>query len=155
MACNNRYKNKNYKSAVEFYNTPAQALATTNTIANPLIVNLVGNVVTDTGIAIDLEPNAIDIECTGLYRVYADIEFTSTAGGIITMALTLNGEILPETIKIRTVGATGTIFIPTETVRRVHTCCALENYKFGVIVYSDGTATGTVDRVSGNAIKLA
>lgn len=154
MSCN-KYKNKNYKSAVEFYNTATQTLATTNTATNPLTLNLVGNVVTNTGVAIDLEANAIDIECSGLYRVYADIEFTSTAGGIITMALTLNGEILPETIKTRTVGATGTIFIPTETIRRLHTCCTLDQYNFGLILYTDGTATGTVGRVSGNAVKLA
>lgn len=154
MSCS-RYKNKNYKSAVEFYNAATQALTATNTVANPLTLALVGNVVTNTGVAIDLEPSAIDIEASGLYRVYADIEFTSTAAGTITMALTLDGEILPETIKIRTVGATGTIFIPTETIRALNTCCALSQHNFGVIVYSDGTATGSVIRVSGNAVKLA
>lgn len=154
MSCN-RYKNKNYKSAVEFYNTATQTLAVTNTAANPLTLNLVGTVVTNTGVAIDLEQSAIDIECSGLYRVYADIEFTSTAAGVITMALTLDGNILPETIKVRTVGATGTIFIPTETIRRLATCCALERHTFGLIIYSDGAAAGTIGRVSGNAVKLA
>lgn len=154
MACN-KYKNKNYKSAVEFYNTVTQTLATTNTATNPLTLNLVSSTVTNTGVAIDLEPSAIDIECSGLYRVYADIEFTSTAAGIITMALTLDGVVLPETIKVRTVGTTGSIFVATETIRRVQTCCALEQHRFGVVVYSDGAATGTIDRVSGNAVKLA
>lgn len=151
----NRYKNRNYKSAVEFYNNATQTLAVTNTVANPLSLNFLGNLVTNTGIAIDIETNAIDIECSGLYRIYSDIEFTSTAAGVITMALTLDGVVLPETVKNRTVGATGTIFIPTETIRALNVCNTINQHSIGLIIYSDGVATGTVNRVSGNAVKLA
>lgn len=150
----NTFKKPHYKSAVQFYNATPQPIATTSLIANPVSM-LLGNKVTDTGVAIDLMSNGVSVETTGLYRISADVNLVGTVAGDLTFALALNGEILPETIRTITAVAGASIVVPMETVRRLHTCYNFDEYSISVIAYSDGTGTGTVNRVSGNVVKQA
>lgn len=147
-------RNRNLRSAIQFYNASAQPIAATNLISNPLQFAL-GNKVTDTGSAIELDAFGIDIESSGLYRISADIDVAGIAAGDITFALTLDGQIMPETIRVITMVANITKVFSIETIRSLGVCCSITDHNISVIAYSDGTATGTVTRLSGNAIKLA
>lgn len=150
----NRYKTTHYKSSVQFYGTTPQDILATTLITNPLTLAL-GNRVTDTGCAIDFRTNDISIESNGLYRASADVEVVGTTAGDVTFALTLNGEILPETLRTVTLVAGASQIVPLETVRNLNTCCQFTSRNIGIIAFSDGTGVGTVTRLSGNVIKLA
>lgn len=154
MACS-KYKNCHYKSAVQFYNTATQPILATNISTNPVTVEL-GSKVTDTGVSLDFETNSIEVLTSGLYRFSADVDFSGGTIGEITVAMTLNGSILPETITTQTISTTGTAStLNIETVRQLSTCGLVSNYILGIIAYSDGTAIGSISKISGNAVKLA
>lgn len=152
MSC--RYKNKNYKSSIQFYGTSPQLLTATSLIANPITVNL-GGKVTDTGLAFDFSSNSIEVECSGLYRFSADVNIEGTVAGNVFFAIALNGVVLPETIRTITTAAAIYREIHTETVRPINVCNSLSEYNFSIVAWSDGTGTTTIQRVAGNAIKLA
>lgn len=150
----NNCKNSHYKSAIEFFNTTPQAITATTLITNPVTLSL-GTVVTDTGVAIKSGANAEYIEVGGLYRIKADVQVTGTVAGDISLAIAVNGNVLPETLRTVTVAAGGTVIVPMETVKRLYSYCGLDNNAITIIAYSDGTGTGTITRLSGNIIKLA
>lgn len=153
MACN-RYKTKNYKSALQFLNATPLDLAATSLIGNPITVPL-GNKITDTGLAFDLSNNAIEVNCSGLYVIDADVNITGTVAGDVFFAIALNGVVLPETIRTITTAADIYREIHTRTVRPINLCNSLSEYNFSIVAWSDGTGTTTIERVAGNAIKLA
>lgn len=150
----NNYKNCHYKSAIQFQSTALQNILATTLVTNPLALTF-GDKVTDTGVAIELGNTSAEIETSGLYRISANIGFDGVTAGVITFAFTLNGQVMPETI--RTIDAVAGVaeVIPIETIRALHTCCGIEDYTIGVIAYSDGTGVGNVVRLSGNVVKLA
>ena len=153
MSCN-RYKNKNYKSAIQFINTSEQTLTATTLVGNPIIVGL-GGKITDTGLAFDLDNNSISINCGGLYVIDADVNITGTVAGDVYFAIALNGIVLPETIRTITTAAGIYREIHTRTVRAINLCNTFSDYNFTIVAWSDGTGTTTIERVAGNAIKLA
>lgn len=150
----NRYKTRNYKSAVQFYNSTSQEILATDIASSPVILAL-GSRVTDTGIAIDLNSLDIDVEATGLYRISATLDVLGVTAGDVTFAIALNGQILPETINTITAVAEISELITFETIRALHVCCGQTDYNFSIVAYSDGTGVATVERLSGNAVKLA
>lgn len=150
----NRYKTKNYKSAVQFYNSTSQPIVATDILTSPVILAL-GTRATDTGVAIDFESNGLDIEASGLYRVSANFDILGVTGGDVTFALALNGQILPETLITITAVAGISELVALETVRAINICCGASDYNFSIIAFSDGTGEATVEQLSGNAIKLA
>ena len=42
-----------------------------------------------------------------------------------------------------------------ETIRVINTCCVNNDFNFSIVAFSDGTGEATVERLSGNALKLA
>lgn len=150
----NRYKTKCYKSAVQFYNSTSQAIAATDLITSPVILNL-GSRVTDTGIAIDFNSSDIDIEASGLYRISASLEILGVTGGDITFGIALNGQLLPETLNTVTAVAAISEIVSFETVRAINVCCGNTDYNFTIVAFSDGTGAASIERLSGNAVKLA
>lgn len=150
----NRFKTKNYKSAIQFYNSTSQPIVATDIVTSPVILSL-GTKATDTGIAIDFESNGFDIEASGLYRISANLDILGVTGGDVTFALALNGQVLPETITTITAVADISELISFETVRTISICCAVTDFNFSIVAFSDGTGEATVERLSGNAIKLA
>ena len=155
MGCNNKYKNKNYKSSMQFFNTVAQDIASTSIVINPVIVDI-GETVTDTGCAFDFSARRVQVNAHGLYRFSANVNILGGTAGLVTVAMTLDGVVIPETIKTVDIGsATTEVEVSVETIRRLNTCCNYSGHSIGLIAYSDGTAVGIIDSVSGNALKLA
>lgn len=150
MACG---KNSNYKSSVQFFSSAQQPILATNLIANPVTFDL-GTKVTDTGCAIEVDDGTITIESSGLYRISADINVAGVTAGNLTFAMTMDGNVLPETVRTQTMIAGNTMTVSMETVRRISTCSAFDRHIIGIIAYSDATGAGTVTRISGNAVKL-
>ena len=150
----NRYKCKNYKSAIQFNNTTPQAVAATDIATSPVILNL-GSRITDTGMALDFGSQDIQVEASGLYRISANLDILGVTAGDITYAIAVNGNILPETVRTITAVAGISEIIPTETIREFDTCCVIGDYDITVVAFSDGTGAATVERVSGNVLKLA
>ena len=95
----NRCKNSHYKSAVQFNNTAVQDVTVDVTATAPLTVAL-GTKITDTGVSLDLDGNAIDVEHSGLYRLSADFNVLGTTAGRLGVALTLDGQVLIETVRL-------------------------------------------------------
>lgn len=153
MACN-KYKNCHYKSAVQFYSNNVQPFLTTNIITNPVALDI-GSKVTDTGMSIDEGTNSLTIENTGLYRFSANATILGAVAGDAYVAMTLDGVVMPETLKRVSLTTADYTNVSLETVRQLSTCCGISNHIIGYIVYSDATASGSVTALSGNAIKLA
>lgn len=154
MACNNKYKQKNYKSALQTYNNANQDVEATSLITTPVSLAL-GNKVTDTGCAFQLGNNGVYVSYSGLYRVDANIEAEGTADGDVSFAITLNGEILPETTRTITMETAITKALSLKTERVINICNTFGEYVFGVVAWSDGTGTSTVTRVSTTVVKDA
>lgn len=150
----NRYKTKCYKSAVQFYNSSLQEITETDTVTSPVILAL-GSRVTDTGIAIDFNAFDADIEASGLYRISATIDVLGVTAGDITFAIAQNGQVLPETLNTITAVAGISELISFETIRAINVCCGQTDHNFSIVAFSDGTGVATVERLSGNVVKLA
>lgn len=150
----NRYKCRNYKSAVQFYNSGTQAIQDTDIVTSPVILAL-GSRVTDTGVAIDFNSFDVDVDNSGLYRISATLDVLGVTAGDVTFAIALNGQILQETISTITAVAGISEIISFETIRAVNVCCANNDFNFSIVAFSDGTGEATVERLSGNALKLA
>lgn len=150
----NRYKNRNYKSAVQFYNTTDQEVLATNTIANPVTLAL-GSRATDTGVAIDFNAFDLDVEASGLYRISVNMDVLGVTASDISFAIAENGVILPETLSTITAVAGISELIPFETIRAINVCAGLLEHNFSVVAFSDGTGAATVTRLAGNIVKLA
>lgn len=149
----NRYKNSHYKSAVQFYNSTDQEILATNIATNPVIFGL-GSRVTDTGISIDFNSFDIGIESSGLYRISANLDVLGVTAGDVTFAIADNGIILPDTISTITAVADISELISLETIREFNVCCN-SDHNLSIVAFSDGTGVATVERLSGNAVKLA
>lgn len=154
MACNNKYKTKTHKSALQTYNNTTQAIAATAIITNPVTLTL-GNKVTDTGCAFTLGNSAVYAGCNGLYSFSANIEVDGVTDGDITFAIALNGEPLPETIRTISMVAGINKVLPLRTERVINTCNIFAEYNFSILAWSDGTGAGTVTRVSTTSVKDA
>lgn len=150
MAC--KLKNAHYKSTEEFYTTAEVDVGAANTVANPIsFMNTNGiRIVTDTGVAIDDGT----IMATGTYRLSGGVVVEGTTAGVVSIAITKDGDILPESVRSATADAGATITLNTETVRYFETCCSIK-HEMDLILYTDGTAVATVTLMAGNIIKLA
>ncbi len=113
----NRYKTRNYKSAVQFYNSSPQDVTATDVVASPVILAL-GTRSTDTGVAIDFNAYDLDVEASGLYRISATLDVLGVTAGDVSFAVALNGQILPETLNTITAVAGISELISFETIKR-------------------------------------
>lgn len=147
--CNCNMKNSHYKSSSEFYNTATQTVGATVT---PLA--LTGSEITDTGVSICLQNDAIRIEHSGLYRIHGTINFNATTAGSVTAQMYLNGLPMSETARIIT-AAVGNNLIEFDTIRSFRTMCGQSPQNIQFMIMTDGTAVGSVTFVSGNVIKEA
>lgn len=147
--CNCNLKSNHYKSCRQFYNAATQAVGTSFA---PLA--LTGAEVTDTGVSIGMNGNAIQIEHSGLFRISGTISFLATTAGVVTAEMYINGIPASETMRIRTVEV-GNNQIDFETIRSFRTMCGQNPQNVQFMIMTDGTAAGSVTFVSGNAIKEA
>lgn len=154
MSCN-KYKNRNYKSALQTYNGASQAVAATNTVTNPVILNL-GGKITDTGCGFDYcNGGFVNVETSGLFKFESQVEIVATTGGTFTVAMLLDGVVLPETVRRIGIATGGVGQVPIATRRTLKTCCNLSEHNISIIIYSEGTAVGNVTNIAFNAIKSA
>lgn len=147
--CNCNLKNSHYKSSSEFYNTATQAVGAAVT---PLA--LTGSEITDTGVSICMQNDAIRIEHSGLYRIHGCVNFNATTAGSVTAQMYLNGLPMAETVRISTVSV-GNNLIQLDTVRSFRTMCGQTPQNIQFMIVTDGTAAGSVTFVSGNVVKEA
>lgn len=150
MSC--KLKNAHYKSTEQFYTTANVEVGAANTVANPIALANVNGIrtVTDTGVSID----DWTILATGTYRLSGDVVLEGITAGVVSIAITRDGVILPETVRSATVDAGETASLHTETVRYYETCCSIKHV-MDLILYTDGTAVATSTMMAGNIIKLA
>lgn len=144
MACN--CKNAYQKSAQTAYNNAEQAYVAAGTT-----VNVLGNLITDTGVSINTQTGGFQICSGGLFRVSYDVTSAPAAAGAQIVQLYSDATPLACAITTDTVAADGIITQHVETVIRVATCCALQP---NISARISGVA-GTINHVCASVVKLA
>ena len=145
VVCQN--KNPRYKSTFEFYNKATQSVTST---AAPL--TLLGSEVTNTGLALDVTTNGINVSYPGTFLLDVGIIFTATTAGLVTLQLYSDGTALPETVTTVTVPV-GASLVSVSTIRKLTPTCQ-NPVNIQVYINTDGTAVGDVTKVAGYAVKL-
>ena len=145
MSCNN-CKNAYQKSAQAVYNNAEQAYVAAGTN-----INVLGNLITDTGVSISTQTGGFRINNGGLFRVSYDVTSTPAAAGAQVIQLYNGSSAMPCAIATDTVAADGVITQHIETVIRLATCCAMQPT---ISARISGVA-GTINHVCASAVKLA
>lgn len=140
--CNNQYA----KSAVRAYNNAVQPFTAANTQ-----LTITGTPVVETGCSLTLNPTNIKVNKTGLYHFEADVTYTATAAGIVTIQLYQNGVALPCAISQQTVAAGSTYTNHIETDLVINVCCVNNT---SITLFIGGT-TGNVTHTCAGSFKLA
>ena len=144
MSCN--CKNAYQKSAQAAYNNAEQAY-----VAAGANINVLGNLITDTGVSISTQTGGFRINNGGLFRVSYDVTSTPAAAGEQVIQLYNGSSAMPCAIATDTVAADGVITQHIETVIRLATCCAMQPT---ISARISGVA-GTINHVCASAVKLA
>lgn len=142
MSCKNRYS----KSCVRATNASVQTVTAALT---PL--NILGTPVVDTGCSMDLSTSGITVNNSGLYHFAADVVFTPTADGTLTVQLYKDGVALPCAIAQDTAETGNTTTLHVETDLCLGACCANKP----VITVTTSGVAGTVPRVCFGGLRLA
>lgn len=145
MSCNN-CKNAYQKSAQAAYNNAEQAYVAAGTN-----INVLGNLITDTGVSISTQTGGFRINNGGLFRVSYDVTSTPAAAGAQVIQLYNGSSAMPCAIATDTVAADGVITQHIETVIRLATCCAMQP----VISARISGVAGTINHVCASVVKLA
>ena len=145
MSCNN-CKNAYQKSAQAAYNNAEQAYVAAGTN-----INVLGNLITDTGVSISTQTGGFRINNGGLFRVSYDVTSTPAAAGAQVIQLYNGSSVMSCAIATDTVAADGIITQHIETVIRLATCCAMQPT---ISARISGVA-GTINHVCASAVKLA
>lgn len=145
MSCNN-CKNAYQKSAQTAYNNAEQAYVAAGTN-----INVLGNLIIDTGVSISTQTGGFRINNGGLFRVSYDVTSTPAAAGAQVIQLYNGSSAMPCAIATDTVAADGIITQHIETVIRLATCCAMQP----VISARISGVAGTINHVCASVVKLA
>lgn len=145
MSCNN-CKNVYQKSAQAAYNNAEQAYVAAGTN-----INVLGNLITDTGVSISTQTGGFRINNGGLFRISYDVTSTPAAAGAQVIQLYNGSSAMPCAIATDTVAADGIITQHIETVIRLATCCAMQP----VISARISGVAGTINHVCASIVKLA
>lgn len=139
---NNQYA----KSCIRAYNNTDQAFTTALT---PL--NLEGTPVVQSGCSLTLNTASIRVNKSGLYHLSADVTYTPTAAGVVTIQFYKDGVALPCAISQHTVAAESVYTDHIETDLCLNTCCVNRP----LITLDISGVAGTVNHTCVGAIKLA
>ncbi len=145
MSCNN-CKNAYQKSAQAAYNNAEQTYVAAGTN-----INVLGSLITDTGVSISTQTGGFRINNGGLFRVSYDVTSTPAAAGAQVIQLYNGSSAMPCAIATDTVAADGVITQHIETVIRLATCCAMQPT---ISARISGVA-GTINHVCASVVKLA
>lgn len=141
-SCNNQYA----KSAVRAYNNAVQPFTAANTQ-----LTISGTPVVNSGCSLTLNPTNINVNKSGLYHFAADVTYTPTAAGVVTIQLYQNGVALPCAISQQTVAAGSTYTNHIETELCLRSCC-VNNPTITLVI---GGTTGNVTHTCVGGFKLA
>ena len=144
MSCN--CKNAYQKSAQAAYNNAEQSYVAAGTN-----INVLGDLITDTGVSISTQTGGFRINNGGLFRVSYDVTSTPAAAGAQVIQLYNGSNAMPCAIATDTVAADGVITQHIETVIRLATCCAMQPT---ISARISGVA-GTINHVCASVVKLA
>ena len=144
MSCN--CKNAYQKSAQAAYNNAEQTYVAAGTN-----INVLGSLITDTGVSISAQTGGFRINNGGLFRVSYDVTSTPAAAGAQVIQLYNGSSAMPCAIATDTVAADGVITQHIETVIRLATCCAMQP----VISARISGVAGTINHVCASVVKLA
>lgn len=139
-------RNAYQKSCQTAYNNSAQTYT-----ADGTTVNILGNLITDTGISITTNSGGFKINNGGLFRISYDITSTPSAAGTQVVQLYNGTTAMPCAISSVTTAADGVVTQHVESVVRIATCCAIQP---AISAQISGVA-GTVSHVCASALKLA
>lgn len=139
---NNQYA----KSCIRVYNNATQAFTADTT---PL--NLEGTPVVNSGCSLTLNTASIRVNKSGLYHFSADVTYTPTAAGVVTIQLLKDGVVLPCAVSRHTTAAGSVYTDHIETDLCLNTCCVNRP----LITLSIGGVAGTVSHTCVGAVKLA
>lgn len=134
------------KSSQMAYNDSAQAYT-----ADGTTINILGNLITDTGVSITTNTGGFKINNGGLFRVSYDVTSTPSAAGTQIVQLYNGSTAMPCAASTVTTTADDIITQHVETVVRIATCCAIQPT---ISARISGVA-GTVSHVCASALKLA
>lgn len=141
--CNN---NPYAKSCVRsFTNLPQPVTAT------PTTITIEGTPVVESGVSLDLNPNSITVNTSGLYHFSADVTFNPTAAGTLVVQLYKDGVALPCAVSQTTTTAGSIITTHIETDLVLATCCAVQP----VITLVISGVAGTVVHTCTGGLRLA
>ena len=145
MACNS-VKNMYYKSAQTAYNDASQAFVATGTQ-----VQILGNLVCNTGCSLSTTGAGFVVNNGGLYRFSFDVIATPSATGTMVLQMYNGTTALPCAVANVTSDASTTETMHIETVVRLNSCCGVQP----VIGCQISGVAGTISHVCGSAVKLA
>ncbi len=147
--CNNKHKTCHDKSCQRYYNTTAQAFVADQTIT----LQIAGNRVVDSGVAIDTDVSTFSVSKSGLYHIVADAIVLTTTAGSGTLRILKNGVPLPCSARLVSLPLGAATEIHTETEIILDCCCCGSN-TFSFEFVSD-TAVGSVISLCTGVLKLA
>lgn len=148
MSCCNKHKSCHDKSCQRFYNTAAQIFAVDQTIT----LQIAGNRVVDSGIAIDTDVSSFNVSKPGLYHIVADAIVLATTAGSGTLRVLMNGVALPCSARLVSLPLGNAVEIHTETEIRIDCCCGNNTFAFE---FESDTAAGSVVSLCTGMLKLA
>ena len=148
MACN-RMKRADIRSMQTAYNNDSQPI----TAAEPTQLTLLGNIVCDTGCAIETIGRGFRILADGVYRLSFDVTVNSTAAGIslATVQMMMGGEALPCAISREGIAQNAPTTLHAETQLEIGACRIVKPV---VSIWASGI-DGTVEHVCASAVKMA
>lgn len=150
MGCtSSKHKTCRDKSCQRYYNNNSQAFAAGQAIT----LQVAGNRVVDTGVAIETQGQSMTTLKTGLYHIAADIVATVTAASTGTFQVYMDGVPLPCTLKPLNFIA-GANPVHAETDLELDGCCCDVTHTF-TFVFTSGTAVGNITEFCAGILKLA
>lgn len=155
MACGCNSNNNCYKkSVVRNYNNNTQAFIATT----PTTLTIQGVDVVKNGVSVSVLPTTYTINKTGVYHISADVVFTPTADGAVTVSAYLDGVALPCTTKTVTGSANTAQAVHFETdldFSRACPCSCDISRNITFAIFGATGVTGSVNALCTGVTKLA
>lgn len=140
-------KNPRYKSVGTFVNPATQSIGAT---ATPL--SLLGTQIVNSGIALDVQANGVEIDYTGIFDMSVTATVLVTTAGVITLQLYVDNVPIPDSLVSVTTVA-GRNVITSHAIRFIRST-EDNNPIITVVANTDGTAVGSIILLSGSVYKL-
>lgn len=118
-----------------------QVYSIAQTLTNNTYVNFINKTVEKGCTSIQLTPNTVQLNKSGVYMIYCNANVTAAAAGDAQIQLYRNGVVVPEAKSISTAAADSTVPLYFTTLVRVQNVCCKEPVVIQVM-YTGPEATG-------------